>query len=273
MRRTQGLTLVEVLVVIALLALLLGLIVQFFISQTRASSLQKGLNEANEATRTALSLVGWDLQNAGYEVVKSTATPALAPVAGIDNGGHLDALTIRLYDVNKILPDPPERKVRYDIKLGTGEIVTSLRRADFKNSESVPGDGMQPSVAGVVALNLLFETRADPFKTPLGIGSSKTCPSGITPVPPGATGADIQNCSVPWVWKDIPERLVRSVRLQVLGRSESRVPGRQSPSTSYSFAGADGTGVISENDSAYATEPGYVYHFAEQTVLAPNLGR
>lgn len=262
MRRSQGITLIELLVVIALLGLLLGLIAQFFISQSRASSLQKGLNEANEATRTALALVGWDLQNAGYEVMVSNANKAI----DVTDSSYADTVTIRLYDK---LQTPPERKVRYSTDVDS----SSLRRADFKNSESDPLGGMQPSVAGVVALNLLFETRVDPFKTPLGIGSSKTCPAGTTPVPPGATGENIQNCSVPWVWKDIPERLVRSVRIQVLGRSESRVPGRQSPSASYSFAGLSDAGTISENDSAYTAEPGYVYHFAEQTVLAPNLGR
>lgn len=258
MRRTQGLTLIEVLVVIALLGLLTGLIVQFFISQTRASSLQKGLNEANEATRTALALVGWDLQNAGYEVMVSNANKALTAT---DNG-YEDTITIRSLDIN--VSPAVEQTVSYSIILTPGDSGKSLHRGLASSG---------PSVAGVVALNLLFETRADPFKTPLGIGSSKTCPSGTTPVPPGATGENIKNCSVPWVWKDIPERLVRSVRIQVLGRSESRVPGRQSPNTSYSFAGADGAGTISENDSAYAAEPGYVYHFAEQTVLALNLGR
>lgn len=260
MRRAQGLTLIEVLVVSTLLVVLLGLISQFFAVQARAASLQKALNEANEATRTVLTLITWDLQNAGYKVMVSNENKALDSY----NSGHTDIVTSRFFDVSAS-PSAP-KKVRYSLGKGDGEVVTSMRRAYYGDPatstfpQATPPSGSNgPSIASVVALNLRFETRTDPFKTP----TSGTCPANTTSVPLGATGAAITNCSVNWSWQDIPSRLVRRVRLQVLGRSETRVTGYLDRNLSYVFEGV----------SQYTTEPGFVYHFAEQTVLVPNLGR
>lgn len=253
MKRTQGLTLIEVLVTSALFTVLLGLVSQFFVVQSRAASLQKALNEANEGTRTALSLITWDLQNAGYRVTTSSTNPAIA----MTNNSYIDTITTRFFDED--LSFNAIRKVRYDIAQGTGEVVPSLRRAAFNDSAVDPPAGLRASVASMVAFNVRFETRQDPFITPTAGG----CPAGTTVIPAGATGAAITNCSVAWIWANTPQRLVRSIKVQLLGRSETRVSGYTSPVQSYTFEGG----------GQYATEPGFVYHFAEQTVLAPNLGR
>jgi prepilin-type N-terminal cleavage/methylation domain-containing protein len=255
-RRIQGLTLIEVLVTSALFTVLLGLVSQFFVVQSRAASLQKALNEANEGTRIALSLITWDLQNAGYGVTLSSTNPAFINAT---NGGHKDIVTTRFFDEDLVVPAP--QKVRYDIAQGSGEIVSSLRRAKFADNLLDPptGQGMRAAVASMVAFNVRFETRQDPFATPTVSG----CATGTTPIPEGATGAAITNCRIDWVWADTPQRLVRSVKVQLLGRSETRVSNYTSPVQSYTFEGG----------SQYVTEPGFVYHFAEQTVLVPNLGR
>lgn len=250
--RTQGLTLIEVLITSTLVVVLLGLVSQFFVLQSRSSSLQKAQNEANEGTRTALSLVAWDLQNAGYRVTISTASPAIV----MTNSTHRDTITTRF--LNEDVNPSVTQKVLYDIAQGTGETVTSLRRAQFADTLINPPNGLQASIASIVALNIRFETRLNQFVTPTGTA----CPSGSTPLPVGATGASIKNCSVNWVWADVPQRLVRRIRVQVLGRSEIRVP-RYNANRTFVFEGG----------SQYTSEPGFVYHFAEQTVLAPNLGR
>ena len=263
-RRTQGLTLIEVLVTSALFALLLGLVSQFFVSQSRAANLQKAQNEANEGTRTALSLIAWDLQNAGYRVVTSLANPAISVVPNT----YQDTLTTRYLDEEPSIN--AAQKVRYDIAQGAGEIVTSLRRARFDDALANPpnGQGLRASVASMVALNVRFETRADQFRAPNVTPSpplpavSKSCSAGTTAVPQGALNLSIKNCSVDWVWSDTPLRLVRRAKVQVLGRSETRV-SRYDANQTFTFEGGH----------TYRTEPGYVYHFAEQTVIVPNLGR
>ena len=227
-----------------------------FVVQSRAASLQKALNEANEGTRTALSLVTWDLQDAGYQVTLSTANPAY--ISATDNG-YKDIVTTRSFDED--LPTPAPQKVRYDIAQGSVETVSSLRRARFDDSLTNPptGQGMRATVASMVALNVRYETRQDPFATPTASG----CPAGTTPIPEGATGVAITNCRINWVWANMPQRLVRSIKVQLLSRSETRVSGYTSPVQSYTFEGG----------GQYATQPGFVYHFAEQTVVVPNLGR
>lgn len=251
-RRTQGLTLIEVLVTSALFTVLLGLVSQFFVVQSRAASLQKAINEANEGTRTALSLVTWDLQNAGY---RTTLWGTNLAYISATNNSYTDTVTTRFLDEDQ---DPDVvRKVRYDIAQGEGEIVSSLRRAAFNDSDENPPAGLRAAVASMVAFNVRYETRQDPFATP----ASGSCSSGTTPIV-DEEGATI-NCRINWVWADTPQRLVRSIKVQLLGRSETRVSGYASPVQSYTFEGA----------GQYPTQSGFVYHFAEQTVLVPNLGR
>lgn len=249
-RRAQGLTLIEVLVTSALFTVLLGLVSQFFVVQSRAASLQKAINEANEGTRTALSLITWDLQNAGY---RTTLWGTNLAYINATNNSYTDTVTTRFFDEDLGVI----RKVRYDIAQGEGEIVTSLRRAAFNDSDENPPAGLRAAVASMVALNVRYETRQDPFKTPV----SGSCSSGTTPIV-DETGATI-NCRINWVWADTPQRLVRSIKVQLLGRSETRVSGYTSPVQSYTFDGG----------SQYPMQPGFIYHFAEQTVLVPNLGR
>lgn len=248
--RACGLTLVEVLVTAALAALLLGLVSQFFAAQARASSLQKAQNEANEATRTALALITWDLQNAGYRVSVSATDPAIV----VSSSTYKDTVTTRFFNESSAAPE----KVRYAVARGAGESVTSLRRAQFADTLANPPNGLQASVASLVALNVRFETRPDQFVTPGALG----CPAGSTAIPAGAVGPLIQNCGVNWVWADTPARLVRQANVQILSRSETQVPGYRSGVT-YTFGGG----------GSFTAEPGYVYGFAEQTVLVSNLGR
>lgn len=247
-RRNSGMTLIEVLVVSVLLALVLGIISRFFISQSRAAALQKAINEATNGARIALTLLSWDIQNAGYNVNTSLANPAIAAT----NNGHQDSVVIRYHDLEM----DKEQIVEYDI----GSDPISLRRRQF----DVGGNpSIMPSVATIVAMNLTYETRQNQFITPVGSGSSKSCPGGAVPVPDGATGAAIMNCLEPWAFAGSPQRLVRRVRVELLARSNGRAAGYSSSQSSYSFA--DG--------SSYEAEDGYVYHYAEQFVLTPNLNR
>jgi prepilin-type N-terminal cleavage/methylation domain-containing protein len=249
--KQQGVTLVELLVVMVLMGILSALIVQYFTVQTRASEQQKALNEVSEATRVALTLITWDLQNAGYRVPVSSLNPGITAVSG----NYKDTLTIRFWDDS--LNTPAAQKVRYDI----ASTPTSLRRAKFAATQTDPGTGeVDPTVTGIVAMNVRYETRQDQYVMP----TNNVCPANTTPLPVGATGAAITNCSVNWVFQDTPLRLVRQVKVQVLARSANRVPSYQSPVSSYSFDGTTRT---------YSAADGYVYQFAEQTVVTPNLGR
>ncbi len=254
MRRPDGLTLIEMLVTASILVMVLGIVSQFFISQSRAATLQKATDQATNATRTALALISWDVQNAGYDVVVSDTNKAIVST----NNAHQDVMTVRYNDLSL---DPPARSnVRYSIDTSTGDNVASLRRAEYPETVAEPPQGMQPTIASVVALNVQFETRANAYATPL---TSTTCATGQTGIPDPSDPTKIINCSVNWVWSDTPLRQVRRVKVQLLGRSEGRVPSYSSPVTSYTFDGG----------STYAAVPGYVYSQTEQTFTTPNLGR
>jgi prepilin-type N-terminal cleavage/methylation domain-containing protein len=260
-RSRSGLTLIEILVTMALMSLVMGLIVNFFVGQSRAARLQKAINETSEATRVALSLVTWDLQNAGYRVNVSNTNPAIKTSYPLPSGatainnssGLYDQITIRFRDDS--IATPANKRVSYGLSGG------SLKRQIYNDDATIPD--MQPSVNGIVALNIRYETRDNQFISPTGTGTTKACPAGSTVVPTGATGAAITNCSVLWTFSNTPGRLVRQVRVQVLARSSEKISGHTSSVSSYSFDGA----------TAYTTSAGYVYQFSEQTIVTPNLGR
>lgn len=249
-RREAGVTLVELLVTLALLGVATGLISQFFVLQSRSAAQQRGINEANENTRVALALVTWDVQSAGYRVSVSDINRAITPNSA--TGSYTDHFTTRYLFVDETAGVSEARKVRYDLATSPPR----LRRAEFKDTETNPPGEMQPAVENIVALNLRYETRDNQFVTPSG----STCPSGTTPIV--ENGVTV-NCSVNWVEQNDPLRLVRRVRVQVLARSSGRVPSYSDRNASYTFAGG----------GSYPTEPGYVYHFAEQTVVVENLSR
>lgn len=244
----RGVTLIELLVVIALLGIVLSLIVNFLSLQSRAASVQKAIDEANEASRVALSLVTWDLQNAGFEVPVSIANPAvIVPNANV--AGHRDTFTIRYFDE----ASETAQRVTYDVASSPG----TLRRAQYADDPSaVPSQA--PTVAEVVALNVLFETRDNQFIDPVSPGE---CPVGSTL---NSTG---DRCVVEWLWQDEPSRLIRRVRIEMLSRSERRVARYEVPTPTYTFTGASGA------TTTYAAEPGYAYDFTTQVVSTPNLGR
>jgi prepilin-type N-terminal cleavage/methylation domain-containing protein len=257
-RLDSGLTLIEILVTMALLSLVMGLIVNFFVIQSRAARLQKAINETSEATRVALSLVTWDLQNAGYRISVSNTNPAITTTYKRQNGitpfdntsGLYDEVTIRYRDDS--LAPATARKVSYG--LGGG----SLLRQAYPDDNSIPT--MLESVEGIVALNIRYETRANQFVPPVNSGSATSCPTDTTAV---TFGGVITNCSVNWQFKNVPERLIRQVKVQVLTRSSEKISGHTNSVSSYTFEGA----------SNYTTSAGYVYQFSEQTIVTPNLGR
>lgn len=259
-RLRSGLTLIEILVTMALLSLVMGFVVNFFVTQSRAARLQKAINETSEATRVALSLITWDLQNAGYRVNVSNSNPAITTSYPLQSGtaidntsGRYDQVTARFRDDS--LATPANRRVSY----GLGSSV--LLRQIYPDDGSAPN--MIASVDGIVALNFRYETRDNQYLSPTGTGTSKACPTGSTPDPVGATGAAIKNCVVAWEFKNTPGRLVRQVKVQVLSRSSEQISGHRSSVSSYTFDGA----------TSLTPTAGYVYQFSEQTIITPNLGR
>jgi prepilin-type N-terminal cleavage/methylation domain-containing protein len=271
MRRSRaGLTLIEILVTMALLSLVMGLIVNFFVTQSRAARLQKAMNETSEATRVALSLITWDLQNAGYRVNVSyptdpnipanpaikTSYPLPSGATAINNSSGLyDAVTIRFRD------DPSNTPKRVSYGLASGALVRQVYNDD---NNTIPI--MEPTVQGIVALNIRYETRDNQFVLPSGNGTSKSCGTNQTAFPEGATGSAITNCVVNWQFKDEPGRLVRQVKVQVLARSSEKISGHTNSVSSYSFDNPP-------TSTPYTTSAGYVYQFSEQIIVASNLGR
>lgn len=250
--KKQGVTLTELLVTMALLAIAMAAMVQFFITQTRASQLQKATNEANEAARIALSLISWDLQNAGYLISTSATNPAISATGSgtsSDLTSYKDAFSVRYFDREA----GAEQTIRYEL---TGSPLSLFRTQNGVSSESV---------ASIVGMNVLYETRANQFELPTDTGSSRSCPAGTEAIPQGATGAAIENCRGIWEFKNAPNRLVRQIRVQVLARSTQRITKHTSPNFTFDDEGA--------TQVAYQTEDGYVYQFAEQAIIAANLGR
>lgn len=246
---TAGFSLVEMLIAVAVVFLLFGMIAQFMGLQAKASSFQKATNEATDSARIALSLLSWDIQNAGYRVTVTDSPADLLGIRAIE-GGNADGFIIRYLDES--LNPPSAQRISYSL----GDEPRSLKRAQYSDSNTaVPAE--QPTVATVVALNATYVTRNNQFVSPDPY--SGACPSGTESI----GGSPPENCRVPWSVKTTAERLVRSVDVQLLARSSTKVPGYRDSRPNYTFT--DG--------SSYATEPGYVYHFAEQTVVAPNIGR
>jgi type II secretory pathway component PulJ len=248
LRPNAGFTLVELLVAAFVTFLLFGMIAQFMGLQGRASSFQKATNEATESARIALSLLTWDIQNAGYRVSVTDNPSDLLGLRAIENG-NADGFVMRYLDES--LAPPSAQRISYSL----GDEPRSLRRAQYDDLATAPAE--QPTVATVVALNATYVTRSNQFVSP--DPSTGDCPAGTEPV----GGSPPENCLVPWETSSVAKRLVRSVDLELLARSSTKVPGHQDKISSYTFS--DGT--------TYATEPGYVYHYAEQTVVSPNLGR
>jgi prepilin-type N-terminal cleavage/methylation domain-containing protein len=246
----RGVTLIEMLVGMTILSIALAMISGFFIVQSRAGRMQKAMNEANDAGRTALSLISWDLQNAGYKVVTSTQNPALI-INPTTNSGIKDIVTIRYYDESL----GKAQRVHYSIQ----DSSRSVHRGQFDDNPNI-AQNIGPTVASVVAMNVRFETRENQYITP--VGTPPGCAAGQTPIRNDA-GTTVINCGVNWEFSDVPKRLVRSIRLQILARSELRVSGAFKETTTFTFDGG----------ATYTTEPGYAYLFVEQTVVSPNLGR
>lgn len=246
-RRRRGMTLVEVLIAGVLFIVIISIAGRFFAAQNEANALQKALDEASDNARIALEMLSWDLQNAGYRVTVTDAPSDLLGIRATD-GGAQDALVIRYLDESLSPPSP--QRISYNI----GDTPGALQRVQYSDdTKTVPSE--QPTVARVVGLNLLYETRSNQY---VDVQDDGTCPTGTEDI-----GSPPVNCRVPWTEKNVAERLVKTVRVQLLARSDTRVPGYQDSQGTYTFA--DGSTV--------STQPGYVYRFADQTVLAPNLGR
>jgi prepilin-type N-terminal cleavage/methylation domain-containing protein len=252
--RQSGFSLVEMLIASALVFMLFGMIAQFMGLQSRASSLQKATNEATDSARIALALLTWDIQNAGYRVSVTNDPPDKLGLRAIE-GGDADGLVIRYLD-ETLTDQAGNPGLAQRISYSLGDEPRSLRRAQYDdNSSSVPNE--QPTVATVVALNLTYVTRSNQYISPDPVTGS--CPSNTEPI----GGSPATNCLVNWKSQSTAERLVRKVDLELLARSSTKVTGYHDRRGTYTFS--DG--------SSYVTEPGYVYHYAEQTIVAPNLGR
>jgi type II secretory pathway component PulJ len=251
--RQAGFSLVELLIASTVIFMLFGMIAQFMGLQSRASNLQKAMNEATDSARIALALLSWDIQNAGYRVTVTDDPSDLLGIRAIE-AGSADSMVIRYLD--ETLTDANGNPgLQQRISYSVGDEPRSLRRAQYADSSSAAPQE-QPTVATVVALNAIYETRSNQYVSP--DPSTGSCPAGTEPI-----GSPADNCHVNWKRQSSAERLVRSVELQLLTRSTTRVQGYQDNVGSYMF----------EDGSSYVTQPGYVYHYVEQTVVAPNLGR
>lgn len=251
MRRgaTSGVTVIELLVAGSLLTIVLSLATNFLIGQSRVSDIQKATNEATDAARTALSLLTWDIQNAGYRVIVSNEPEELLGIRATD-ADAADSLVIRYLDESLATPTP--QRIAYSV----GGEPRSLRRVQYADDASAePAE--QPTVATIVAMNVTYETRPNQY---VDVQEGGTCANpDHEPI-----GSPATNCLVPWMaGSPAADRLVREVHIQLLARSATKIPGYSGGDAAYEFVGAD----------PYVPEPGYVYHFAEQTVLASNLGR
>ena len=244
--RQAGLTVIELLVAGSLLTVVLSLATNFLISQSYAGNVQKATNEATEAARIALSLLTWDIQNAGYRVMVTDQPKELLGIRAIDDGAA-DSVVIRYLDESFSPPEP--QRISYNV----GGTPRSLRRVQY-DDDAATAPVEQPTVATVVAMNISYETRPSQF---VDVGSTG-CPTGTEDI-----GSPPINCRVPWTVQSTAGRLVREVRIELLARSATRINGYSGGNDVYTFTGG----------GSYTTEPGYVYHYAEQTVLASNLGR
>lgn len=255
---SAGFTVIEMLVGLVILAFIGALIAQFFMANVRASEYQKGVNDAEEAARIALSLMTWDFQNAGYRVNYSATNPAIIATSN----GYDDSFGIRFRN------DTSGAKQQVDYSLGSSPVA--LLRAQYDTGATI---SEEPTVASIVAMNIQYETRSTQYNTPTGSGNATSCPAGSTPLTAAGmqaatyTGADIINCFVNWTFQDTPDALVRQVNIQLLARSDNKVPRNQTET--FTFDGTDANGAA----LSYTPEAGYAYKFVEQTVMVPNLSR
>lgn len=250
-RRRGGFSLVELLVAATVGAIALAIVVQFFAQQTRSAAFQKAVNEASENARVALSLIAWDLNNAGYRVTVSGGGDGFSgDLLGIaaSDGGASDQLTIRYLDQDT----STEQRVSY----GLGGAPVALRRVQHTTSTIDWTDSA--TVASVVGLNVRYFTRTNKYED---LQPSGDCELDQTPILDD--DGNVVNCLVDWLEMDSAGRLVQRVLVEILARSETTVASYEDPNGTYTFL--DG--------STYTTEPGYVYHYGRQSVLTPNLGR
>jgi type II secretory pathway component PulJ len=162
MRRSDGLTIVELLVVAAILGILLLMLTTFFTQQTRLSAATQARNEVEIKTRTAAEIMIQDLQVAGSRIVfdgtnvsyisilnPNTAGYLCSPLRGSNNpcvkiGQGSSFLTI--YYATSLLT-PPCRQVDYRL------VGDTLQRSDVACGQVV---SYQPFADGITDVALEF---------------------------------------------------------------------------------------------------------------------
>jgi type II secretory pathway pseudopilin PulG len=124
LRRQSGITIVELLVVMAVLGLILGVLAAFFSSQTRVTSRTQARNEVEVKLRTSAEIMLQDLQIAGSRIVvgSSGAKNIVLPCNPLEGSEDHCVLTdegssiLTLFYATSLRPGHECRRVDYSVE-------------------------------------------------------------------------------------------------------------------------------------------------------------
>jgi prepilin-type N-terminal cleavage/methylation domain-containing protein len=164
-RRFQGVTVVELLIVMAILGIIMSVLAAYFVQQTRLTSGTQARNEVEIKVRTVAEIIAQDLQMAGSRIVYIGDT--VHNVTELATGGHCTStaenddpcvridegslLTIYYASSLRSVSDAC-RKVRYSF--GTGSNAHVLNRADNRCAVSF---SPQPLASNITDVEINFE--------------------------------------------------------------------------------------------------------------------
>ena len=201
----RGLSLVELLIAAAILSIVLGLLITYFVQQSNLTSQVQARNEVQDKVRMVMQLVTQDLQMAGASVYLDTSGAIVSGVfldsclviscleSSSSGGGSAARDTFGVQYISSLRSVATAcRRVAYDFD---GEM---LRRSDVDCDEE--NDAFHPIGNNIQALDIVY-----------------VCSNGneVDDIP------DASDCPVNTAYP-------RSARVTVVGRSDARVRGQES---------------------------------------------
>jgi prepilin-type N-terminal cleavage/methylation domain-containing protein len=157
-KRLSGFSLVELLVVVAILGIVLTLLTAFFVQQTRVSRQTQARNEVETKVRTVAELIVQDLQVAGSNVIFNAGTATDVPLGCSANAIDPCVRTVganrplTLFYATSLRPAAPCRRVDYRLTA-----AQTLQRVEQGNTSCLGLDNPSDAAFNInpLATNIL----------------------------------------------------------------------------------------------------------------------
>lgn len=160
LRNQRGVTLIEMMIVLAVMGFVMAAVYSFYISQTRASVAQEDIVEVQQNLRAAMDMITHDIQKAGFLVPTGTTPLTSATATGLTiNTLSATGIIARLESVSStnFTIESPDAVDRYD----NGDIVKVIRPVSKTDPEATAFTVAGKSRSGSATSPSLDLTRND----------------------------------------------------------------------------------------------------------------